>query len=84
MIIYPTYNLIIEYYFLFKITENGDGSLSIEKRLHNDWKDSFSPYVAALEDKIIVVDGGQVSTIFAGTGYKALPFYQKFLTQCMI
>ena len=36
------------------------GGVTFEKRLHNDWKDSISPYVEALEDKIVIVDGGRV------------------------
>ena len=36
------------------------GGVAFEKRLHNDWKNSISPYVEALEDKIVIVDGGRV------------------------
>ena len=40
------------------------GGVTFTKRIHNEWKNSFSPYVEALEDKIVIVDGGKVRKIF--------------------
>ena len=43
-----------------KLDSSVTGGVKFEKRLHNDWKNSISPYVEALEDKIVIVDGGRV------------------------
>ena len=48
----------------FKMTINSDGTLTFNQRIHNEWKDSFSPYVKALEDKIVIVDGGKVRYVY--------------------
>ena len=45
------------------MTINADDTITFNQRIHNEWKDSFSPYVKALEDRIVIVDGGKVRYI---------------------
>ena len=51
--------------FQFQITINSDGTLTFANKVLNEFKDSFSPYLKALEDKIIIVDGGKVRQYFS-------------------
>ena len=44
------------------MTIESDDTLTFHQRVHNEWKDSFSPYVEALEDKVVIDDGGKVRT----------------------
>ena len=48
--------------YRIKRTNDASKPLEFEETMHKDWSRNFSPYVQAIAEKIIVVQGGQVRT----------------------
>ena len=65
--------------FQFQITINSDGTLTFANKVLNEFKASFSPYLNALEDKIIIVDGGKVRQYFSILLIILLPLVNKII-----
>ena len=49
--------------YRIKRTGNAAKPLEFEISMHKDWMRNFSPYVQAIADKIVVVQGGEVRKI---------------------
>ena len=74
--------------YRIKRTNNAAKPLEFEKTMHKDWSRNFSPYVQAIADKIVVVQGGEVrknqSKIYDNWAYKMQIKHNYYFTKVVI